>query len=1838
MAQRTPDGYVPVYQDTIDAFQGHGISVDPGVYDVFAQEERTGILLRLNDAPLELDAGIHADVVPPGAADILRILRERHDRWTERVDRQFGQDPGSGYIQGDLLLKFLPDTPLSAIHALLASQQGVINDRVQELDVYHVSFDTPLGTAALLRGYRSLPEVEHAELNLALTLAGPQTADPRAAEQHHLATIGAEAAWQYFDENGDGVLSQEEAPGRGAVIAILDTGVDLQHPDLEGNLWHNPNETLNYLTDDSNALVDDIWGWDYAEDKNSPIDASGHGTHVAGIAAAVANNSEGGAGVAWGARIMAVKITTRREPLLGTHITFISTLVKGIIYASAMGADVMNISSGTFASIDSDILDLVAGDGLGNTFTLALATEFAWNLGTLVVASAGNQATDTTNDLYIPADLPYVVSVGATDGDARASFSNYGGSLDLSAPGVGILSSHILPYRYVAWDGTSMAAPIVAGVAALLRSKVPSLTPSEIQGILKATADEIGPTAYTNGRNDFLGHGRVNAAAAMAFLYNEPVITLSLDTSSGQATAGVRLSGTVTDYFGLPIPDTVVAPVKLAYVTTETVRTLSSGDLFAVVGSVEPNGSLRTDSFGQFEVAFSMGTEDQPAPGGVVLVAVDSEFLIFVVTPSLVVTRQATGQPGPIDLDGSYSLVGTGYYPASGVTVTYNGSPATTSIVTDSNGAFAWPFSFNANARGGTSTLEATAGDLSASVEMDVLARLAVSPASGSPGDEITVIGSGFGSFEAVSVAFDSTVTAILLTDASGALSGAATVPNLPPGAYRVAASSANVRSATVDGFSVLAGGLLVHASAPGQVRVGEVFDFEMFLSGDTPLAAVAVAIGFDVALFEYVDAGVVGAHAADGALIVNVDTPGMIGVGIEPASAPASFEGAFVTLRFRALEPGSTAVEVGAVILLDGSGNDIPSQVGLPVYIEVAEPLRVAAFLVLGAVYAEDGSTLAPDGLDVTVTNVTQNWSVVTAVGGDGHPGLYQVFSLDFGNDSAAASGDRITVTVTDDGGVVRAHSEVRLTLDDLIAATREVNLVTDIEVAKPHFALGEYAIDEPDGDGVAEPGEHVELTVTIENTGTLDGEDVTLTLGTANTYIVIDAAQASLSVWPVGDGYEIAFSFDVDAAAPTLTANFSITAHSANGAPQELDISVPIVAGGLTPKFALRNSWIFDPVPEANGNSVANSGERVFPRVRIINEGVGVAQNVIVTLLVDDPDVAVVNGAVTHSSWPAAVARNNNGLALDISPDAATHDVAATVRVTSDSGGPWQFDIVIPVMRPPVHFVLRNAWLFLPTKDGEANRNDRVEPRIRLLNEGDAEAQNVRVALDVSDSDVSIVAGEVAHATWPSGVARNNNGLALQVSNSATEHDVAVVINVTADNGGPWQFHMTIPLVVPPVNFSLRNSWVYDPAPGGNRDSVATPSERIQPRIRLANDGPENAQNVVATLTTTDPSITVLSGTVDHGTWNAGAARNNEGLELLIAYDADAHSALLELTVTADNGGPWVFSVAMPVVAGGPAPVFAQRSSWIFDPESGGNRNGKMEPGERVRPRVRMINTGDLVARNVTVTLASDDPDVSVRIGEMTYSGWSAGLARNNGGFVVFVEPDATAHDVLFQVSVTSDNAAPLNYTVTLPIHQAADLNSDGVVSIADILVAATLLDSDASEHGEADLNEDDRVDFADMMLVADARNDIRHVAPASTQRPIALVERWIEEARRADDGSALFRDGIAALMGILGGLRPEATALLPNYPNPFNPETWIPFDLSEAADVVITIYSARGEIVRRIDLGRMDVGSYRDRSRAAYWDGSNSVGETVASGAYIYELRADEQRHARRMVIWK
>jgi hypothetical protein len=282
------------------------------------------------------------------------------------------------------------------------------------------------------------------------------------------------------------------------VVAVIDTGLDFTHPDITGNVWVNPGEIAgNGVDDDHNGYIDDVNGWNFVANNNSPIDGHGHGTHVAGTIAAVGNNGIGVIGVAFNSKVMVLK------GLDDSGVGYDTNLANAIYYAVANGADVISNSWG----------------GRGFSQVLKDAIDYAWSQGVVVVAAAANDASDVKD--YFPAGYANVITVAASSPyDGVTSFSNYGVKIDVTAPGVDILSLRaagtgigtIVGNNYVVLSGTSMAAPHVSGTAALILARNPTYTNEQVRQALRSTAADLYPPGFDVNN----GYGRLNAGLAVA--------------------------------------------------------------------------------------------------------------------------------------------------------------------------------------------------------------------------------------------------------------------------------------------------------------------------------------------------------------------------------------------------------------------------------------------------------------------------------------------------------------------------------------------------------------------------------------------------------------------------------------------------------------------------------------------------------------------------------------------------------------------------------------------------------------------------------------------------------------------------------------------------------------------------------------------------------------------------------------------------------------------------------------------------------------------------------------------------------------------------------------------------------------------------------------------------------------------------------------------------------------------------------------------------------------------------------------------------------------------------
>ena len=381
----------------------------------------------------------------------------------------------AGAAAGEYLIGYEPGTSAEQRAATIAAAGGRLIETIPALAADLVEFpaaQVAAGSPAEARLMSDLAGgagVSYVEPNVTYALSAPFVPnDAQIAQQYAWARVGAFDGW---------ALTRGSA---GVVIAIVDSGVQPDHPDLKAKL---------------------VAGYDFVQDDNDPSDAIGHGTHVAGIAAAATNNAQGVAGACPECRLMPVRV------IGPTGTGFVSDIARGITYAADNGARVINLSLG----------------GSGSQ-TLQRAVDYAWSKGAFLTCAAGNAGTSSTGNAY-PAAYGACLAVAATtSADARASYSNYGMWVDVAAPGDAIFSTYSGGgYRYQ--SGTSMAAPHVAGLAGLLASQGYGNT--AIRSRICATGDAIAGTgaSWSCGRVNFGRALSGSAPAAMPARAYLPALT-----------------------------------------------------------------------------------------------------------------------------------------------------------------------------------------------------------------------------------------------------------------------------------------------------------------------------------------------------------------------------------------------------------------------------------------------------------------------------------------------------------------------------------------------------------------------------------------------------------------------------------------------------------------------------------------------------------------------------------------------------------------------------------------------------------------------------------------------------------------------------------------------------------------------------------------------------------------------------------------------------------------------------------------------------------------------------------------------------------------------------------------------------------------------------------------------------------------------------------------------------------------------------------------------------------------------------------------------------------------
>lgn len=411
----------------------------------------------------------------------------------------------SGYATGKVVVNFKAGTTQDEITGLREEYNLEISDNLPQINYYVFKIPSDYTVSEMVFILKGYEIVEKCEPNY-FTNTQDVPSDRLFNRQWSLdnpdqvnSDISILEAWDIESGSPD------------VIVAVIDMGFDMNHEDLQENMWNNPGEIPdNGIDDDYNGYVDDTIGWDFVNQASGLVDddcdwrnedndptslKSSHGNRVLGVIGATTDNGIGIAGIAANCQMMLIRAGFYNTE--GIQVLSTSAIIKGIIYAVENGARIINISSGS--------------PNYSSSYKSAL--EYATNNGVLVVCSAGN---DASNAPCYPAayDIPGLLSVGASNVlDAKCSFSNYGSWVDVSAPGQHIMST-LLNDSYGETQGTSFSTPIVAGVAALIFSQHPDWTPAQVQDQIMNTVDTIESLSGIN-----ITSGRVNAYRALTSIH-----------------------------------------------------------------------------------------------------------------------------------------------------------------------------------------------------------------------------------------------------------------------------------------------------------------------------------------------------------------------------------------------------------------------------------------------------------------------------------------------------------------------------------------------------------------------------------------------------------------------------------------------------------------------------------------------------------------------------------------------------------------------------------------------------------------------------------------------------------------------------------------------------------------------------------------------------------------------------------------------------------------------------------------------------------------------------------------------------------------------------------------------------------------------------------------------------------------------------------------------------------------------------------------------------------------------------------------------------------------------
>lgn len=448
---------------------------------------------------------------------------------------------GKEWREGRILVQPKAGLPEAEMDKILTQHGGKAIGRLRNLGIHVVQVPAQ-AEDAVARALAKNPHVKFAEKDMLVDVTESIPDDPRYGDAWHLPKIQSSTAWNM-------------ATAEGVTIAILDTGVNIAHPDIAGQV---------------------VPGWNSVSRNTDTADIFGHGTKVAGAAAAATNNGIGVAAVGRDASIMPVRITNRSD-----GAAYWSDVANGLTWAVDHGADVANISYSA-----------------SNSSAVTSAAQYMRNKGGVVVVAGGNDGTDPGWN-----DNPSMISVSATtSGDGKASWSNYGSFIDVAAPGKGILTT-TNSGGYSGVSGTSFASPVTAGVVALIMGANPDLSPDEVESILEASADDL---VSGSDWHPYYGHGRVNAAAAVDMAlntestptdYEAPAVSIFNPSSGSNVNGLITVDVDAVDNVGVTevmlyagsdlVGSDSVAPYQFSWDSTA----YPEGDITFTASAVDPSGN-----------------------------------------------------------------------------------------------------------------------------------------------------------------------------------------------------------------------------------------------------------------------------------------------------------------------------------------------------------------------------------------------------------------------------------------------------------------------------------------------------------------------------------------------------------------------------------------------------------------------------------------------------------------------------------------------------------------------------------------------------------------------------------------------------------------------------------------------------------------------------------------------------------------------------------------------------------------------------------------------------------------------------------------------------------------------------------------------------------------------------------------------------------------------------------------------------------------------------------------------------------------------------------------------